>query len=312
MAEAEDVILHAAEQVTTVVGRLWRRHRPAEEFQGIALVDVSRRLSVLIQACLGRLWPLLPVDPDVAPNWLARRLRKLPPWGYDGYAQAFSDGRHIFLPRYLHAYGDSPSEADLLRLMALMLAVRLGRGSVAHCPTHPVARDLFWTVDGAVVEGFLTMEFPGLAMAMAAARRFARGSRPSLEALQPRERAVEVMVRRLLKAPPDGVRGVCPNIDPALSTPADLAEWAGREAAQPPFDGIGSYRGVAPVAHWGRPRPDLLEPAAPKGRRPEGSRQQRSPIRSQQLPHRIEAQETAEDQPNGREGPFLSPHGDPQ
>ena len=54
MAEAEDVILHAAEQVTAAVGGLWRRHRPAEEFQGIALVDVSRRLSVLIQACLGR------------------------------------------------------------------------------------------------------------------------------------------------------------------------------------------------------------------------------------------------------------------
>jgi nitric oxide reductase NorD protein len=30
------------------------------------------------------------------------------------------------------------------------------------------------------------------------------------------------------------------------------------------------------------------------------------------LPHRIEAQETAEDQPNGRDGPFLVPHGDPQ
>jgi nitric oxide reductase NorD protein len=312
MAEAEDVILHAAEQVTAAVGGLWRRHRPAEECRGIALVDVSRRLSVLIQACLGRRWPLLPVDPDAAPNWLARRLRKLPPWVGDGCAQAFSDGRHIFLPRYLQTSGDAPSEDDLLRLMALMLAVRLGRGSVVHCPTHPVARDLFWGVDGAVVEGFLTMEFPGLATAMAAARRFARGSRPSLEALQPRERAVEVMVRRLLETPPGDVRSMCPNVAPALSTAADLAEWAGRVAAQPPFDGIGSYRGVAPVAHWGRPRPDLLQPAAPNERSPGGSRQQRASIRSQQVPHRIEAQETAEDQPNGREGPFLAPHGDPQ
>ena len=94
--------------------------------------------------------------------------------------------------------------------------------------------------------------------------------------------------------------------------PADLAEWASRVAVQPPFEGIGVYRGVAPVAHWGRPRPDLIGPAAPNGRRPEDSGQQRPPIGSQRLPHRIEAQETAEDQPNGRDGPFLVPHGDPQ
>jgi nitric oxide reductase NorD protein len=312
MAEGEDVILHAAEHVTAVVGRLWRRHRPAEEFRGLALVDVSRRLSVLIQACVGRQWPLLPVDPDAAPNWLARWLRKLPSWVGDGCAQAFSDGMHIFLPRHLQASGDAPSDADLLRLMALMLAVRLGRGSVVHCPTHPVARDLFWAVDGAVVEGFLMMEFPGLAMAMAAAQRFAYGSRPSLEVLKPRERAVEVVVRGLLQTPQGDVRSICPGVYPAFSTPADLAEWAGRVALQPPFDGTGSYRGVAPVPHWGRPRPDLLQPATPSGRRPEGSWQQRSPSRSLHVPHRIEARETAKDQPNGRDGPFLIPHGDPQ
>jgi nitric oxide reductase NorD protein len=312
MAEAEDVILHAAEQVTATAGALWRRHRLTEESPGIALADVSRRLSVLIQACLGRTWPLLPVNPDAAPTWLARQLRKLPPWADYRHAHAFSDGIHIFLPRYLHVFGDTPSNADLLRLMALMLAVRLGRGSVARCPTHPVARDLFWAVDGSVVEGFLTMEFPGLATAMAAARQFARASRPSLEALKPRERAVEGVVRHLLDTPPGDVRSVCSNAYPALSKPADLAEWADRVVAQPSFCGVGSYRGVAPVAHWGRPRPDLLRPAAANGRRLEGLGQQRSPIRSRQLPHRIEAQETPEDQLNVRDGPFLVPHGDPQ
>ncbi len=312
MAEAEDVILDAAQQITTAAGALWRRHRPAQESPGIALADVSPRLSVLIQACLGRTWPLLPVDPDAAPAWLVRQLRQLPPWLPDRCAHAFSDGIHIFLPRHLQVRADACSDADLLRLIALMLAVRLGRGSVAHCPPHPVARDLFWAVDGVMVEGFLTTEFPGLATAMAAARRFARASRPPLDALKPRERAVEVVVRRLLEAPPGDVRSVCPNAYPVLSKPADLAEWADRVAAQPPFASVGPYRGVAPVAHWGRPRPDLLEPAAPNGRRPEGGGQQRSPIRSQRLLHRIEAQETAEDQPYGRDGPFLVPHGDPQ
>jgi hypothetical protein len=91
MAEAEDVILHTAERASATAAALWRR-RPTEEAPGIALADVSRRLSVLIHACLGRSWPLLPVDPEAAPNWLARRLRKLPPWADNQQPQAFSDG----------------------------------------------------------------------------------------------------------------------------------------------------------------------------------------------------------------------------
>ena len=157
----------------------------------MALVEVSRRLNVLIQACLGRTWPLIPTDPDAAPTWLTARLRQLPPWVRDRGAHAFSDGVHLFLPRHLDIFGDKARDGDLLRLMALILAARLGRGSVARCPTHPVARDLFWAVDGTVVEGLLSMEFPGLLKPMTAARRFALASRPSLDVLTSRERAVE-------------------------------------------------------------------------------------------------------------------------
>jgi hypothetical protein len=143
VAEAEDVLLHAAEQVTTVARALWRRHLPAEPRRGMALVEVSRRLDWLIQACLGRTWPLIPTDPDAAPTWLAARLRGLPPWARDRGAHAFTDGVQIFLPRHLEIFGDEARDSELLRLMALILAARLGRGSVARCPTHPVARDLF-------------------------------------------------------------------------------------------------------------------------------------------------------------------------
>jgi nitric oxide reductase NorD protein len=311
MAEAEDVILHAAEQVSAAAGALWRRHHLGQEPPGIALADVSRRLSVLIQACLGRTWPLLPVEPDAAPTWLARQLKKLPPWVPDRCAHAFSDGRHIFLPRRFGTCVAS-NDADLLRLMALMLAVRLARGSVVCCPTHPVARDLFWAVDAAVTEGFLIMELPGLATAMAMARRLALASRPPLHALAARERAVEVAVQRLLQTPPGHVDSVYPNAFPALSDPTSLAAWAGRVAALPPFDGVGRYRGMAPIAYWGRPRPDLLGPDAPRARGRESSVKQRWPLRAQRLPYRIEAEQAPEEQPNERDGPFLVPHGDPQ
>jgi nitric oxide reductase NorD protein len=113
MAEAEDVILHAVERASTAAAALWRRHRPAEASPGIALADVSRRLSVLIHACLGHSWPLLAVDPEATPTWLVRRLRKLPPWTYNRQAQAFSDGSHIFLPRHLYVFGDTPGDASL-------------------------------------------------------------------------------------------------------------------------------------------------------------------------------------------------------
>jgi hypothetical protein len=62
--------------------------------------------------------------PEAAPSWRARRLKKLPPWAATRYAQAFSDGLHIFLPRHLHLFADTPDDASFLRLMALMLAAR--------------------------------------------------------------------------------------------------------------------------------------------------------------------------------------------
>jgi nitric oxide reductase NorD protein len=312
VAEAEDVILHAAERVTTAARALWRRHLPAEPRPGTSLIDVSRRLDLLIKACLGRTWPLIPADPDAAPTWLAARLRGLPPWARDGGAHAFTDGVQIFLPRHLEIFGKAAGDGDLLRLMALILAARLGRGSVARCPTHPAARDLFWAVDGTVVEGLLTAELPGLRTSVTAARRFALASRPPLDVLTPRERAVERSVRQLLEAPPGEVGLLGSDAPPARATPADLAPWARRVAAQPPFHGGGAYRGLAPVPHWGRPRPDLLGPPVARGHGTEGRGRDQPPARSQRVPHRIEAQDVADDAQDGREGPFLVPHGDPQ
>jgi nitric oxide reductase NorD protein len=312
VAEAEDVILQAAEQVTGMARTLWRRHRPAAESPGLTLIEVSRRLNALIHACFGREWPLVPIDADAVPTWLAIRLRKLPPWVRDRHAYAFSDGVQIFLPRDLRVLGHASKDADLLRLMALMLAARLARGSVACCPAHPVARDLFWAVDGAMVEGALAAEFHGLGASIAAARHFALASRSSLDALKPCERAVELAVQRLLQAPLGDVRSVCADAPSSLVTPKEIARWASCVAAQPPFHGHGAYRGVAPVLHWGRPRPDLLGLPTTRQRNSENSGKHQPPPRSQRLPHRIEAKDVTKDEEDARQGPFLVPHGDPQ
>jgi nitric oxide reductase NorD protein len=309
VAEAEDVILHAAAHATALARPLWRRHRPPSEPPGLALADVSRRLGVLILACFGRCWPLIPSDPEAVPSWLARRLRGLPPWADHTCPQPFSDGVSIFLPRHLAICGDEAAGGELLRLMAFMLAARLERGSLLHCPSPVIVRDLFWAADGVVVEGHLAQEFPSLTGSIAAARRSALACRPSLDALKWRERAVEVAVRRLLEAPPGGLYAAFPDApsDPAA---ADLAHWAVRVAAQPPFHGQGVYRGLAPVLHWGRPRPDLLRPSASGGRGVRGRWGQQPAVRSRRLPQRVEARSI--DDEEGRQGPFLIPHGDSQ
>ena len=281
MPEAEDVLLHAAEQVTAVVRGLWLRHRPSAELPGIALVEASRRLSLVLQACLGRIWPILPSDADPTPTWLAKRLRKLPPWAHGAHAPAYTDGCSLFLPRHLQAWGDAVKDEELLRLIALVLAARLARGSVQHCPLEPVARDLFWAIDGTITEALLAAQLPGLAPTIAAVRRCTLASRPTPNALTPRERAVEQIIQHLLHAAPGDVRGVGPAVPASLAWSDAVAARACHLAGHPPFHSASVYHGIAPVLHWGRPRPDLVGFLPPTGRLPEDTGRPRPPARVQ-------------------------------
>lgn len=312
MPEAEDVILHAAEHVTASVRALWLRHRPPGAAPGVQLMAVHRRLSVLMQACLGQTWPLLPSDPRPRPNWLAARLRNVPPWDRLPQAEAFTDGEHIFLPRCLQVFGDDARDHSLLRLMALTLGVRLRCGAVLHCPAQPMARDLFWAVEGTLAEDVLIAELPGLAAHIAAARWLALTSRPALTRLHPRERVVEQVVRHLLELPPGRVEEVFPTFPTAPALPAAVARWTEALATTSPFDGAGPYRGLAPVPHWGRPRPELSRLAPSRAWPSHLARRASLPSRAQRLANRVETREpTAEDE-DGRQGPFAVPYGDPQ
>jgi nitric oxide reductase NorD protein len=312
MAEAEDILLHATERATAAVRALWQRHSPPQEPPGAVFGECSRRLSMMIQACVGRSWPLFPVEPDAAPNWLAARLKRLPPWVHTPHAHAFTDGEHLFLPRRLQVWGDKAKDGECMRCMALVLALRLDRGAVALCPFHPVARDLFWAVDGAMVEGLLATAWPGLRASMTAVRHYILATRPSLARLTPRERAVEQVVRGLLEVPPGEVARVFPDAPSSPAPPEDVVHWARRRAQEPPFYGMGPYRGMAPVLHWGRPRPELLAPPVARRPPPQGTTESRPMARWQRVSQRIEARDVAEEEHDARQGPFLLPPGDPQ
>ncbi len=103
------------------------------------------------------------------------------------------------------------------------------------------------------------------------------------------------MIRHLLSEEPD------------VETPSACAAWAAERARDPAFAEAG-YRGTAPVLHWGVPRPDLA--ATARSASPAGSPVSRR-LSTRRLRRRIEARDVADEENDGRSGPFFVPFGDP-
>jgi nitric oxide reductase NorD protein len=292
--EAEDILIDAVERATVAARSLWRRHEPA--LRGAALEDAERRLGFLLTACYGSEWPLVPSDPAPRAGWLARRLGKPAPWEITPQPVGFTDGTQIFLPRRLEIFGSQAEDRGLLRLMALSLGARLAGGSVEICPGLAQARDLFWAADGARIDRWLTVELPGLGSQIGAARRMALERRPPLDSLAAAERAVEEIVRGLLVGSLR-LEGGAPR----------LADWATRLSREPRF--ASAYRGMAPIAHWGSPRPDLVSGERRRAPTPQAAPRTR-PLRTRRLARRVESREVDEDE-DLPPGPFFVPFGDP-
>ncbi|HSJ97683.1 MAG TPA: hypothetical protein VLC53_11455, partial [Myxococcota bacterium] len=162
MAEAEDVLLEAAERATAATRALWASSRAPEGPPALELATLRRSLQVLIGACFGIEPPLVATDPPPPPGRLARRFGRVPLWRWQPSAPAFTDGERIFLPRRLSLAGGEARARALLRVTALGLAARIVRGAPLCCPADPLARDVFWIVDGAAGERRLEAELPGL------------------------------------------------------------------------------------------------------------------------------------------------------
>jgi nitric oxide reductase NorD protein len=295
--EAEDVLIDAAERATEAARSLWRRRQEPAPVRGATLEDAARRLGFLLSACFGSEWPLVPSDPPPRAGWLARRLGNPAPWEIAPEPVGFTDGTQIFLPRRLEVFGTEAEDHGLLRLMALSLGARLARGSIEICPGPAQARDLFWAADGARIDGWITVELPGLGPQVEAGRRIALERRPPLDVLSAAERAVEEIVRGLLVGKVR-LEGDAPRV----------AEWAIGVSREPRF--AGAYRGMAPIAHWGSPRPDLVS-ACERRRDPSSQAAPRTrPLHTRRLGRRVESREVDEDE-DSRSGPFFVPFGDP-
>jgi len=307
MAEAEDVLLEAAERATAAVRALWARRAGGAE---AAEAAGRRRLAAWLAAWSGRSLALFEEDPPAAPGWLARAWGRPPPWALRPRAVASIAEEALFLPRStLLRLGSAPDPAPLLPALALArraaqpLARRTARRAEAADAEAPVARDVAWALEAARLDAELARALPGLARALRAARREALGARPPLAQLSSAERAVETLYRALLETPLDETEGRLASLLGAES-PRDFAR---RLAASLGPAAERAYRGVAPVAHWGVPaaragRPRALALSAARER-------ERVPGRSRDLPRRLARR--APEPGDAERGPFLLPTSDP-
>lgn len=172
MPEPEELLIDAARHATVAVRDVWRRQRGARETAPRTLLaDVRGRLEMLVEAVLGRAWPIRAAQLP-APMPLARRL-----WSRWPAAPAAAeilpgnDGTAIYLPPSLlladsaanaNANNAACAQPDAYSLYALLQALRCERGSAAFGQLGtPLERDLFLVAETAAADVRLRVLLPG-------------------------------------------------------------------------------------------------------------------------------------------------------
>jgi nitric oxide reductase NorD protein len=280
MAEAEDVILSAAERVTSTTRRVWaNRHADAAGDSDPA--SALLRLERWLVACFGRSWPLVVCDRPPRASWLRRALGRTAPWDANPPLVVGTDGACLLLPR-------AALRSESAHLAALALARRLVQGMPYRSEENALRRDVRWALDAAQGDAALAALLPGLAAGLGRARSAALAERPRLDALRTAERMVEELVRALL-------------LGRAQDAEQCIADWIDRDDP--------GYRGVAPVAHWGVYRLGYLGASASEL----ASRHDDAPTARPALRHlrRQPRRRPTKAQPGGRPGPFILPTADP-
>ncbi|HEX5064831.1 MAG TPA: hypothetical protein VFY49_01835 [Myxococcota bacterium] len=295
MGEAEDVLLEAAAHVGAATRALWSRNTDASQQKEERAAAAERRIAAWASALGHAPLALAAWDGPPPASRLARWLGRPAPWQELPAATAWSDGSQLFLPR-ARLEGASAEDHERLLLAALAQGHRVARGRLTDEAESSLARDVRFALEAALGDAELAAALPGLADAIARARRAALAARPARERLQPAERVVEDLVRLLLAAP--------------LTRLASLVASQTRRCSELRAATPGTYRGVAPVEHWGAPggAPTATR-TAPASRPGAPAPQGRSP-RARSLARSIRRRAADEHDADGRAGPFVLPHGD--
>jgi len=248
MSEPEDVLLEGAHAATTFVHRLWRRNRAGP--RELRLVDVRRRLELLVGALYGSAAPIVVADPPARQSFIGRLVRRVPRHLIDLRALSGTDGQRIRLPRTLSSSRGDDVAFDLYRLLAVEQAARVTRGTALQLipALEPLTRDLYLLAEATSIDHEICRELPGLRVDVEAARRSARRERPPPRVLSPIEREVERLLIEVLETDPtDSPRAV-----PLCASRAASIAWAADAAALLRSTMAGRYRGTLVVSLWGR------------------------------------------------------------
>ena len=213
----------------------------------VELVTVRRRLELLLKAHYGRDFVIV-ADRTPPVKWWERFFSDVRSPARSREPVVRVDVDRIVLPSRLTESTEASTAGDRYRLLAMAAAERIVRGSLhthAHAAT-PLERELLWVREGVHVDASIVRRMPRLTAAIERARRRLIASRPSLSALTPRERELELLIQRALRADPSKVPSELGGGDSA----DDSLAWArARADAMAPLPyGFG---GTAPVGHWG-------------------------------------------------------------
>lgn len=252
MSEPEDVLLEGAHAATTFITRFWRRNRvgPRE----IGLVDVRRRLDLLISALYGNTLPIVIADAPARPTFIARVARRIPRHLIDERALSGTDGRRIRLPRAIGAHNGDEAAFALYRLYAVQQAVRVRRETplLLQSITSSLVRDLFLLAEAVAIDHEICRELPGMRGDLIDARLAARSERPSFHSLSPIEREFERRLIAVLDADPRDIGSDTSNEVPLCDSPTASLAWATQVATLWCATMPERYRGSVVVPLWGR------------------------------------------------------------
>ncbi|HEX7043942.1 MAG TPA: VWA domain-containing protein [Burkholderiales bacterium] len=302
MAEAEDVITDVARYATIYARDLWRRHRPPPAPRVVALLDVSRRLDVLISAVFGRSFPLRAAQPPAPPTFLSKVFRR-GEGPRSRRALPATDGASIWLPKTLDAE-DPVAGIERYRALALQQAMRAERRSAALLPAtvSDAVREVYLLLEAYAADEALARLLPGVAGSLTGLRRAMLAARPRLAAFPPRLQPLETLLRRALAQEcgrPDGTIPIAESPRAALALAQRLV------AELMPDAGRGRVRTHLMSDLWlGELRaPEAPERAASVADGPEDG--SNPPPRSARLPRRPQERKARPDEDDGRAGAWM-------
>src|SRR5262245_1333851 len=139
MAEAEDVLLSAAERVTNATRRVFASRRGADRSESDA-TSAMLRLDRWLVACFGRSLPIALCDRPAHVGWLRRALDRPAPWQIAPPPVAATDGACLFLPR-------ETLDSETALLVALALGRRLSQERDFAPQESRLLRDVRWVLE---------------------------------------------------------------------------------------------------------------------------------------------------------------------